>query len=217
MGVKLTHEVSVPLKINLAAYVVHPSTSAETKHLSEGASSQNNPNDMPVSGQTEQNTTYSLFAAIIHSGGTNSGHYYSMLRPGGSHKWFSFDDTFITEVDAQYVLAKSGGGAGTESAYMLFYVVRKAEYLQNIYALFGWYACSSVHDWDSRLVCPEMRCYSFPVWILGYAWLIRVKSFCAALHSCMLCARYVCMQVTCMQVTCVVRRHACMHVMSRVF
>jgi hypothetical protein len=138
IGVKLTHEVAVPMTLDLSIHTLqhqqqlkttntaNESTDIKTPHAhSESQNLAGNTLNIVGGNENDHNgAKYTLFTAIIHSGGTNSGHYYTLLRPGGGQKWYSFDDAHVKEVDVQYVLSKSGGGSGTESAYMLFYVVR---------------------------------------------------------------------------------------------
>jgi ubiquitin C-terminal hydrolase len=64
---------------------------------------------------------YTLFAAIIHSGGAGAGHYYTLARPNAGGKWYKFDDVSVTSVDFSSVQRRCEGGEGRESAYMLFY------------------------------------------------------------------------------------------------
>jgi len=64
---------------------------------------------------------YTLFAAIIHSGGAGGGHYYTIARPNAGGKWFKFDDVCVTGVEFSSVQRSCEGGEGRESAYMLFY------------------------------------------------------------------------------------------------
>ncbi|XP_072896977.1 ubiquitin carboxyl-terminal hydrolase 47-like [Hemitrygon akajei] len=44
-------------------------------------------------------TTYKLFATCDHEGEFGFGHYVAHIRPDTSNKWYSFNDTYVSEVE----------------------------------------------------------------------------------------------------------------------
>merc|ERR1711953_350478 len=70
-----------------------------------------------------KNHSYSSFAAIIHQGSLDGGHYTALCLRAG--KWVLFNDDHITEIDQSRVI----------------------EYLKNAYVLF--YSCPT--DFDSQI------------------------------------------------------------------
>uniref|UniRef100_A0A0G4HHE6 USP domain-containing protein n=1 Tax=Chromera velia CCMP2878 TaxID=1169474 RepID=A0A0G4HHE6_9ALVE len=67
---------------------------------------------------------YQLYCAIIHSGATaNSGHYYSIGCRSESNKnrWYQFDDSQVTEVDAGRINELSKESDRDHRPYVVFY------------------------------------------------------------------------------------------------
>ena len=57
--------------------------------------------------------TYDLFAVSEHIGGLGGGHYTAVAKNAQAGKWFSFNDSIVTEVQPE--------AAVTPKAYVLFY------------------------------------------------------------------------------------------------
>jgi ubiquitin C-terminal hydrolase len=45
---------------------------------------------------------------VIHSGTSEGGHYYSLAKP--THKWYSFNDEFIDEINPKKIEEDGYGG-----------------------------------------------------------------------------------------------------------
>lgn len=76
---------------------------------------------------TQEGHQYSLFAVLVHSGGSSGGHYYAFINtPDG---WVKFDDDRITFSSVESVVECSFGKSvkSSTSAYMLIYVKSTAE------------------------------------------------------------------------------------------
>ncbi|MBD5024777.1 hypothetical protein GUF51_08615, partial [Xanthomonas citri pv. citri] len=41
---------------------------------------------------------YSLQGVLVHAGGANSGHYFSILRTGAAQEWHEFNDDMVTPI-----------------------------------------------------------------------------------------------------------------------
>jgi len=68
---------------------------------------------------------YELFAVLIHSGGALGGHYYAYIKSFEDGKWYCFNDSTVSEIQAGDVVGAiqsmyGGPGCGA-SAYMLQY------------------------------------------------------------------------------------------------
>lgn len=61
----------------------------------------------------EQPPVYDLYAVSNHYGSMGGGHYTAYALNKSSNKWYKFDDSYVTEVDENQVVASSG--------YVLFY------------------------------------------------------------------------------------------------
>ncbi|KAF0546333.1 cysteine proteinase [Gigaspora margarita] len=53
---------------------------------------------------------YLLHRVIVHSGDSNRGYYYALLKPKKNRKWLKFNDDFIIPVTDKEVLESSYGG-----------------------------------------------------------------------------------------------------------
>lgn len=70
---------------------------------------------------------------MIHSGGADSGHYYSFIQERGTsvQKWYEFDDTYVRPFHENDISTEAFGGEElianghkemkSRNAYMLFY------------------------------------------------------------------------------------------------
>ncbi|CAG8543069.1 24292_t:CDS:2, partial [Gigaspora rosea] len=79
---------------------------------------------------------YLLHGVIVHSGDSNGGHYYALLKPEKDGKWLKFDDDRITPVTDKEILEGSYGCEDSDvrlssairnhkrftNAYMLVYI-----------------------------------------------------------------------------------------------
>lgn len=53
---------------------------------------------------------YELVGVLVHSGGVNSGHYYSYIKErDGSARWLEFNDTNVKEFDIENLADKCYG------------------------------------------------------------------------------------------------------------
>jgi len=83
---------------------------------------------------------YDLTGVIVHTGSTDSGHYYSFIKDPESGNWFCFNDRNVSPFDPQYLPEEAYGGIDTSgkfkmnngmaafrpnNAYMLFYQRRQ--------------------------------------------------------------------------------------------
>ena len=66
---------------------------------------------------TMMRSTYSLFAVVLHAGGTERGHYTTLARRMRGTQWFLFDDGVVTRASCAEVSSKRVAAL----AYMLFY------------------------------------------------------------------------------------------------
>ncbi|CAN9509614.1 unnamed protein product [Ophioblennius macclurei] len=78
------------------------------------------PNFLEKSIEPLKGSTYELYAVVDHFGDLRSGHYVTKVKTedDDEHRWYNFDDTTVTPVDAQVLqenLVKS------QNAYLLFY------------------------------------------------------------------------------------------------
>ena len=69
---------------------------------------------LDASAPRDEMYAYRLHAVLIHSGGAQSGHYYTFVRPTQAAKWFKFNDEYVTPATLSQVLESSYGG---ESEY----------------------------------------------------------------------------------------------------
>lgn len=60
---------------------------------------------------------YRLNSVLVHNGNAAAGHYYALIRPPGQDAWFRFDDTAVTKLTADDMLAYFGRDFGTEHVY----------------------------------------------------------------------------------------------------
>ncbi|KNC53974.1 ubiquitin carboxyl-terminal hydrolase [Thecamonas trahens ATCC 50062] len=65
---------------------------------------------------------YRLHSVLVHSGGAQSGHYWSFVYEPTEDKWYNFNDATVTVVDEDKVWADSFGDTSGTNAYCLFYV-----------------------------------------------------------------------------------------------
>jgi ubiquitin C-terminal hydrolase len=63
--------------------------------------------------------TYDLFAAVIHEGTIQSGHYWALVKKNGA--WRKYDDQRVTEANFDTVLKEGKGGKRRPTAYVLLY------------------------------------------------------------------------------------------------
>jgi ubiquitin C-terminal hydrolase len=56
---------------------------------------------------------YKLIGAVFHSGGLGGGHYTAAALDQVQNKWYNFNDSFATQIDASSAISRS--------AYILFY------------------------------------------------------------------------------------------------
>ncbi|XP_034433966.1 ubl carboxyl-terminal hydrolase 18 [Hippoglossus hippoglossus] len=64
--------------------------------------------------------TYTLYAVVVHSGGTMWGHYTAYVRHRGSQQWYHADDSHVQKVSWEQVQRTYGKYYGG-TAYMLMY------------------------------------------------------------------------------------------------
>ena len=70
---------------------------------------------------------YELFSILIHSGSALGGHYYAYIKSFENHKWYSFNDSTVTEIQQEDIQKVYGGSASSFSssyssnAYLLMY------------------------------------------------------------------------------------------------
>ena len=57
--------------------------------------------------------TYDLYAVSNHYGSLNGGHYTAFCKNPVINKWYEFDDSHVSAVDASSTI--------TKAAYVLFY------------------------------------------------------------------------------------------------
>ena len=77
-----------------------------------------------------EDAKYELSGVIIHSGGSEGGHYYSIINDQESGKWFEFDDTKVSEFNINNLKNDCFGSEErdnydifqkSKNAYLLFY------------------------------------------------------------------------------------------------
>ena len=118
----------IETKLDLAPFTAYSPDSAIASRLRRGGGDDGTAIEAVKSVPVE----YELWAALVHSGTSSFGHYWSFVRcarksSSTAHctewQWLCFNDATITEVSEAQVLATAGGGEGSStSAYMLLYV-----------------------------------------------------------------------------------------------
>ena len=71
--------------------------------------------DMPLLSRFRQKRgpyVYELYSVIIHQGTVTSGHYYAFIKNFEDRKWYKFNDTSVTQMEAHEVAELSFGGPG---------------------------------------------------------------------------------------------------------
>ena len=96
----------------------------EFVHKSEGGSSSTCPSASYDS--TAMQTTYELYAVLVHDGNANTGHYYALIKElavDRPSRWHKFDDARVKVIDEATILEQlyGSGNRNGASAYMLFY------------------------------------------------------------------------------------------------
>lgn len=74
-------------------------------------------------------SNYSLQGVVIHSGTSEAGHYYSLIKIG--ENWYKFNDQTVTQFDLKQMPSEAFGGSEqadqwgdlkySTNAYILFY------------------------------------------------------------------------------------------------
>jgi len=156
MMVKVNDRFEFPTEINLRPFLtldsdLPSSSNADSPSSVESKSeSASDASRVVVDMNDPNNSTYDLYAVLVHNGTLNAGHYYSYIRPipakpkddkDANHyktaPWFKFDDALAHQVTAQEAVEGNYGGPKTydyytgnlntdfgSSAYMLIYVRR---------------------------------------------------------------------------------------------
>lgn len=99
---------------------------------------------------------YELYGAMIHSGGSYSGHYYAYIKDFESGKWHKFNDTAVSEISVLELLNVLGvetkpgkasrlSSGNVANAYMLMYRIVGADPSQQM---------NSVHESE---IADEVR------------------------------------------------------------
>ncbi len=71
---------------------------------------------------------YDLHTILMHSGGTDCGHYYAFIYDAGKKKWRKYNDEEVTEVSEDAVFKEAiGDGKSPATAYFLVYVAKGAD------------------------------------------------------------------------------------------
>ncbi|XP_034019527.1 ubl carboxyl-terminal hydrolase 18 [Thalassophryne amazonica] len=69
----------------------------------------------------ENDSTYTLYAVIVHSGTAVCGHYTVYIHHHGNQCWYYADDDHVRKVSWEDVQRTYGGGPYRNTAYMLMY------------------------------------------------------------------------------------------------
>ena len=114
---KLTDYFEFPFLLDLSEYT-------HSKVLSKDKRGFFDTKQVEIEEQPAENFKYNLKGIVIHSGTTEGGHYYSIIKENG--KWWKCDDNRITEFKEENIPSESFGGESSlyenlPSAYMLFY------------------------------------------------------------------------------------------------
>jgi len=77
--------------------------------------------------ETPTPTPYVLHSVLVHSGGSQGGHYIVYIRPHPDGSWYRFDDDTVIKVSSEDAIEKNFGtndkfGRVGKNAYMLVYV-----------------------------------------------------------------------------------------------
>ena len=71
---------------------------------------------------------FDLHTILMHSGGAESGHYYSFIYDAATKVWRKYNDENVTEVSEENVFTEAiGDGKAPASAYFLIYTARSME------------------------------------------------------------------------------------------
>ncbi|KAI9223238.1 hypothetical protein BC828DRAFT_340771, partial [Blastocladiella britannica] len=66
-------------------------------------------------------TVYDLNGVLVHTGTSDTGHYYSYICDQATGSWHQFNDSMVTPFDPSTLPEVAFGGDCPHSAYMLFY------------------------------------------------------------------------------------------------
>ena len=58
---------------------------------------------------------YQLHGVLVHSGDVHGGHYFGMIKPSKSSKWYRYDDERVIPVSLREVLEENYGGGLSDS------------------------------------------------------------------------------------------------------
>ncbi|KAH3742845.1 ubiquitin carboxyl-terminal hydrolase 34 [Pelomyxa schiedti] len=132
--VKLNDYLEFPNHLNMRPWTLEGLCEAEGVLPAEGEGMEEVVNHPPSYYE------YQLVGVIVHSGGADSGHYYSIIKDRASGKWYDFNDNTVSRFDMKTLPQECYGGKTmsyqwnawlnqsvkvevfrTASAYMLFY------------------------------------------------------------------------------------------------
>ena len=100
--------------------------------------------------QDETEIAYELTSVFVHRGSSPSwGHYffYSRHLPGSPDSWFKYNDSDVTVVTKDEVLADTTGS--TANPYLVSYILSSADRHRSKYPIISWYMPERV--WRSSI------------------------------------------------------------------
>ena len=87
-----------------------------------------------VKNEQMKQTKYRLKGVVIHTGTSEGGHYYSLIRDAEGSRWLKFNDQNVVEFDEKQLQRECFGGFQKEEKQDFFH--EETTYSTNAYILF---------------------------------------------------------------------------------
>lgn len=119
---KVNDSFEFPLRINMLPYTKEGLEQAEHAELIERMNAQGVRHNLPASvalPHPAEYYEYELTGVVVHTGTSDSGHYYSYIRDAdGSGKWYEFNDQEVSNFSPIRLEAECFGGMTTTHEYV---------------------------------------------------------------------------------------------------
>jgi ubiquitin carboxyl-terminal hydrolase 47 len=130
---KLNDKVTFPLVLDLNQYAADSLLVTTDARPASAEGDEDKPGAACTTGQADSGTStlemardlirkngphvYELYAVLVHSGGARSGHYYAYIKDLDTQKWNSFNDSNVSPIEVNEVLAACGGDSTSSYGY----------------------------------------------------------------------------------------------------